>query len=146
MRLNPIADTERKKTSMMARWPQDMDQVSLVASMLGSIRPSARPTLYHPVCTAFCGLVGVFLAAHSDNVLVAMIGFLFIPMNNWLAGIFFSVLAALGGWIQLFACAWGFTHFVLDAVVPAGPSVAQRALLRVHDRFGRQPRRSIWPD
>ena len=106
-------------------------------SFLGSIRPSARSTLYHPVCTAFCALVGVLLAASAGNLLIAIIGFLFIPKNNWLAGILFALLAAMSGWLQLVACVWGFIHFALDAIEAKGPAVADRALWHVRDQFCR---------
>ena len=123
---------------MMARWQKDIDHVSLVLAFLGSIRPSARTTLYHPVCAAFCAVVGVLLASTSENILVAMIGFLFIPMNNWLAGLFFSLLAAVGGWVQLFACVWGFAHVALDQVKTVAPmSAARQILLYTSDRLRR---------
>lgn len=120
---------------MILRWRKDIDHISLVLAALGSIRPSAREALYHPACTALCSVVGVCLAATSGNLLVSLAGFLFIPMNNWLAGIFFGLLASMGGWLQFLACVWGFVHFALDAVdLTPHPSAVDRLLFYVSER------------
>ena len=124
---------------MAARWHKDIDQIPLILSFFGSIRPCARPMLYRPFWAALCALVGILIAATSGSLPVAIIGFLFIPRNNWLAGLLFSLLAAAGGWLQLAACTWGFIHIALDAIESKGPSLADRILLRVRAQYAHHP-------